>query len=299
MMSKLRFMLIFALAVGCLPLMGQRRRATPIETPATMTQAVNETASDTARINARRRAASTSYVDERGLVIYVDTLTNVEWTDSTLLGRVPKMEVPLLYAATVGVDAWDGLMRAFGQRYGLVGVTAQLNMHNRYLAAVDFGIGQGAYNGNGDAYSYRSPLACYFRVGMDYNFLYNSNPDYIFTAGFRYGISPFTFAVDDIRTSDPYWGETGTFSIPSHRVFAGWVEVGLGLRVRLWGAISAGWTVKYHSVLHLSGTDLGQPWYIPGYGSRNGAVTGAVHVYYTIPLSGHPAHKAHETGPGL
>ncbi len=269
------------LLTALLPAAAQRR-ATPVQNQATQTQAVNETASDTSRINAKRRAQSISYVDDRGLVIYVDTLTNMEWTDSTLLKKVPKMEYPLLYRLTVGVDVWDAAMRAFGQDYGLGGVMAELNMHNRYLAVLEAGMGQCSHRGLKDSYSYRTPAAFYFRLGMNYNFLYNSNPAYMFTAGLRYGFSPFSFTVSDVTTHDSYWDETGHFNIPSQHMTAGWIEFSLGLRVKLWGPISAGWSIKYHSLLHESKSPYGQAWYIPGYGSRNGAVTGSFMVTYTL-----------------
>lgn len=262
-----------------------RRRATPVDTPATATQPVNETASDTSRINAQRRARAVSYVDDRGLTIYVDTVTNEEWTDSTLIGRVPKMEYPLIYSASVSVDLWDPVMRAFGQDYGLVGFAAELNMHNRYLPVFEIGLGQADHYGPDRSFHYLSPVGVYFRLGMNYNFLYNSNPDYMFTAGVRYGLSPFSFHVDDVEVSDPYWGTAGFINVPSQRVTAGWFEFCLGLRVKIFGPISAGWTFRYRAILHESKAEYGKPWYIPGYGSRGGHVGGSFSIYYTLPLA--------------
>ncbi len=261
-----------------------RRRATPVNTAATTTQAINETASDTSRINAARRARSVTYVDERGLTIYVDTVTNEEWTDSTLIGRVPKMEYPLIFAASASVDLWDPVMRAFGQDYGIAGFAAELNMHNRYLPVFEFGLGQADHWGRDRSFRYRSPMSVYFRLGMNYNFLYNSNPDYMFTAGARYGFSPFSFSIDDVEISDPYWGTAGFIDVPSQRVTAGWFEFCLGLRVKIYGPISAGWTFRYRSILHESKPRYGKPWYIPGYGSRGAQVGGSFSITYTIPL---------------
>ena len=48
--------LIALLAVVTVLAQDRKRRMTPLNTPATATQAVNETATDTARINAKRRA---------------------------------------------------------------------------------------------------------------------------------------------------------------------------------------------------------------------------------------------------
>lgn len=278
--------IIVALVLACLALAGYaQRRITPVETPATVTQSVNETASDTARINERRRANSVSYVDDRGLTIYVDTLTNTEWTDSTLIGRVPKMEFPLWHAMSVGVNVWDPVMRLFGQQHGLADMWVQLSLHNRYKPTLEAGLGMARHRSSADTFLYRSPLSFYLRIGADYNFLFNSNPDYQFFAGLRYGISPFSYSIDDVVADDPYWGTEGTFNIPAQHATVGWMEFSIGLRVKLWGPISAGWSFKFHSIIHQSKDTYGRPWYIPGYGTRGTPVSGSFSIVYTIPLS--------------
>ena len=35
------------------------------------------------------------------------------------------------------------LMRIFGQKYGLIGFQAQVNLHNRYLPAFEIGLAKG------------------------------------------------------------------------------------------------------------------------------------------------------------
>ncbi|MDE6135107.1 MAG: hypothetical protein K2F79_05990, partial [Muribaculaceae bacterium] len=124
MLRKSHIIVVLSLlTIGMLaPEMTARRRMTPVDTPATATQAINETKNDTSRINAKRRAASVGFVDDRGRIVYVDTITGEEWIDSAAMNngsRVPKMEFPLFHAMTVGVNVWDPVMRAFGQKYGL------------------------------------------------------------------------------------------------------------------------------------------------------------------------------------
>lgn len=262
-----------------------QRRATPVNTAATATQSRNELAGDTARINAQRRAQSTSYVNDKGMLVWVDTITGDKWVDSLAkVGGIPRMQYPLLHSVSVSVDIWDGAMRLFGQDYGLTGFAAELNMHNRYIPVVEAGLGMARHRPSGMGYTYRSAPAPYFRIGANYNFLYNSNPDYMLTGGLRYGFSTFSWEVTDIEVNSPYWQETAVTNIPSQHSTAGWLEICFGLRVKLWKGISAGWTLKYHSLLHRSHTPYGEAWYIPGYGSRNGALTGAFHITYTIPL---------------
>ncbi len=272
-------------AVLCVCARERKRRITPLDTPATAKQAVNETAGDTARMIAKRLAQSVSFVDDRGKTVYLDTITGEEWADSSVVNRVPKMEMPLWHAATIGVNVFDPFMRAVGQNYGLGSVWAELSLHNRYRPYVEVWLGSAKHLGPNGNYVYRSSAAPFFKFGINYNFLYNSNPAYSLYAGLHYGISSFSFAVDDVIVDDPYWGEYSKFNIPSQRASAGWIEFGLGLRVNLWGPISAGWEVRYHSLMHQSKPPYGKPWYIPGYGTCGSSLAVSVSVSYTISLS--------------
>lgn len=211
--------------------------------------------------------------------IEIDTLQ----TDT--LTHIPPMVYPLLHSVTVGVDLWDPLMRAFGQKYGLGGVWGQINLHNRYLPTFEVGLGACNDAPSGGNFRFHTPIAPYFKIGCDYNFLYNSDPDYLLMAGLRYGFSPFKYNVDDITLNDPYWGETTSFAIPSQSTSAGWIEVLLGLRAKLAGGWSAGWQIKFHKILHEGGRrTYGDPMYIPGYGKRGPTFTGQISVSYTFSL---------------
>ncbi|MDE5642615.1 MAG: hypothetical protein K2I56_03900 [Muribaculaceae bacterium] len=262
-----------------------RRRITPVNNAATATQHVNELAGDTSVVNAARRARSIHYHDDKGRTVYVDTITGDEWIDSAAVLPVVKMQYPLWHSASVGVDIWDPVMRAFGQKYGLLGFQAQVNLHNRYMPAVEIGLGQAANTPAGMNFTYKSPLSVWFKLGMDYNFLYNSNPDYLFMAGVRYGFSPFSFSVSDITVDQSYWQEVLRPQIPAQHVTAGWYELTLGLRVKLAGPLSAGWQIRYHGILHQSHPATGDPWYIPGYGASGRSITGSFTITYTLPLN--------------
>lgn len=261
-----------------------RRRMTPVENQSTMTQSVNEARNDSTRIKEARMARSTHFHDEQGRTVYIDTVTGEQWIDSAALVPVVKMKYPLWDAASVSVDVWDPLMRAFGQKYGLFGAAVELSLHNRYKPVFELGLGQAKNTPSGNNYTYRSPMSMFFRLGMNYNFLYNSSPDYQFYGGMRYGFSSFSYSVENVTVDVPYWEETARFDIPSQRSTVGWFELVFGLCVKIWGPISAGWAFKYHTILHESKQTYGKAWYIPGFGSRNAAVTGAFSFTYTFSL---------------
>lgn len=286
MRRSLLLAILAMLVIGAVvPVLGQRR-ITPVNNAATRTQSQNDAAGDSARALERRRARSTHYHDDNGNIVFIDTVTGVEWRDSTLLPKAPPMKYPLLSAINIGVNVWDPAMRAFGQKYGGADAFVNVSLHNRYMPTFEFGMGTANDTPDEQNYTYKSPLAPYFKLGCDYNFLYNSNPDYQFYAGVRYGFSAFKFSVEDITQAPDYWGSQPPFSIPSASVTAGWFEIGLGLRVKIAGNISAGWGVKYHSILHRSHPATGDAWYIPGYGTEGSSLSCSFNIVYTLPFPG-------------
>lgn len=263
-----------------------QRKITPVNTPQTATQPINEFEGDTARINARIRATMAHYHDENGNIVYIDTVTGREWRDSTAIKITKKpMQYPLLQSVSVGVDIWNPLMRAFGQHYGLIDFSAQLSLHNRYKPIFETGIGMAKNTPDGNNFTYKSPMSMYVRLGMDYNFLYNSTPDYQYFAGIRFGFSKFSYSIEDITINSTYWDDPVHPSLPSQSPFVSWYEFVMGLKVNLWGPISAGWTFRFHGIAHESKTPYGKPWYIPGFGSRNGVITGSFTISYTFDLN--------------
>lgn len=272
------------IALTIIPAIGQRR-VTPVNTPATRTQSQNDKEGDSIRALERRRARSTQYTDQAtGKVVMIDTISGEEWIDSTLLPKAPPMKYQLLHAINVSANIWDPVMRAFGQKYGGMDAHVNISLHNRYLPTFEVGLGTAKDTPADQNFTYKSSLAPYFKIGCDYNFLYNSNPDYQFFAIARYGFSAFKFSLENCTSNNGYWGETNHFGIPSTSVTAGWFEIGLGLRVKLWGPISAGWALKYHSILHQTHPATGDAWYIPGYGTTGSSLSGAFNITYSIPF---------------
>ncbi len=267
------------------------RHINPVNNAATRTQYVNDAAGDSARALERRRNRSIHYHDDEGRTIMVDTVTGQEWVDSTLLPAPPKMKQPLLFAVEIGANIWDPVMRIFGQKYGGMDFSAALNLHNRYIPTFEAGFGMASNTPSGMNFTYKSPVAPYFKLGADYNFVYNSDPDYRFTAGLRYGFSAFKYRLENVTFDDSYWGQDLPIAFPSQSVTAGWFELVLGLRVRIAGPISAGWSLRYHTILHQTHPKTGDAWYIPGYGTSSGSLSGSFTITYTLPFKSRKANK--------
>ncbi len=280
--SLLWVLLAIMMACVCQDVASQRR-VNPVKSASQGLQGKNENKNPADSIDYSKLA---HMHDERGNVILVDTITGQEVPDTTATpqSKIPKMQQPLFYAAAVSVDVWDPVMRLFGQHYGLVEFSGELNLHNRYIPVVEVGLGQSSYTPGDNNYTYKVPVTPYVRVGCNYNFIYNSNPDYMAFAGLRFGWSHFNYEVNDVRLSSDYWGESATFNLPRQTSNVTYMQVLFGIRVKVFGPVSMGWCIRYKAKLHESEAAYGRPWYIPGYGSRNGAVTGSFAITYTLPL---------------
>lgn len=285
MVKLIKTLMILALTAGfIMPQLSQgQRRVNPVKSASQGLQGKNENKNPADSIDYSKLA---HIHDENGNVILVDTVTGTEIPDTTATptGKIPKMQQPLLYAAAVGVDIWDLLMRVFGQHYGLVEFSGELNLHNRYIPVVEVGLGQSSYTPDDNNYTYKVPLTPYFRIGCNYNFIYNSNPDYMAFAGVRFGWSHFNYEVNNVHLSSDYWGESTTFNLPKQTASVTYMQILFGIRVKVFGPISMGWCLRYKAKLKESKATYGRPWYIPGYGSRNGAITGSFSITYTLPF---------------
>lgn len=290
----LAFLTALMFAAVIMPLSAQRR-VTPV-TPREPGSTPQVTTNLKQQVDSSRLVTT---IDAHGNTVMVDTVTGLEFVDSTLLKAPPKMEYPLLHEVIAGVNVWDPIMRALGQKYGLGDVWAELSMHNRYFPF--FAIGLGTINETpvDKNFTFKSPVAPYFKIGGSYNFFYNSNPDYRLQMGLRYGFTTYKWSALDVTVGEGYWGTPSTYSLKDIGNTAGYLEVTFGIKVKIAGNFSAGWTIVYHSILHESKSAYGNPMYIPGYGKRNGAISGNFSIMYTIPINKKTATEVKQSEEGL
>ncbi|MCM1292250.1 MAG: DUF6048 family protein [Bacteroides sp.] len=258
-----------------------QRKITPV-TPAPAASATPAPEKKQKEVDPRANLAETK--DAEGNIVFVDTITGTEWVDTTA-HKVKKMIYPLYESVTVGVNIWDPVMRIFGQDYGGADIWAELSLHNRYKPVVEFGMSSANITPDGKNYTFKSPLAPYFRIGANYNVFYNNDPRYELLVGVRYGFTTFKYEVSEFTLDDSYWGVDETLSIPQQSTTAGFFEFTAGVRVMIGKQISLGWNVKYHTLLHEGKASYGKPMYIPGFGKRGNSITGSFSISYTIPIN--------------
>lgn len=157
-------------------------------------------------------------------------------------------------------------------------------------------MGQASITPDGQNYTYRSPLAPYFKLGINYNIMYNSDSRYQVHVGVRYGFAPFSYSIPSATLRPGYWDDPERIEIPSQNCTAGYFELVAGLRVGIARGFSLGWDVIYHSIMHESKPAYGKPMYIPGYGKRGTAFAGSVSISYTFML---PQKASRESDPAI
>lgn len=276
---KMRAVLITLVMVLCATCVMAQRRVTPVEPVPNGTPETKPTEMD--RTNVVERT------DDKGNVVLVDTLSGSEFVDTlAVVPKTAKMQYPLWNAVTVGVNIWDPIMRILGQQYGGADVWAELSLHNRYKPVIEFGLSAANITPEEMNYTFKSSLAPYFKLGINYNIFYNSNSNYQFNVGLRYAFTTYSYEVVNVTVNEGYWDDPSHFSLPSARSTAGWLEVVAGVKVLIAKPVSLGWNVKYCAKLHESAAPYGEPMYIPGFGKRKNPLSVSFSVMYTLELNG-------------
>lgn len=190
---------------------------------------------------------------------------------------------PLVTSLWLGVNFVDPVLMAMGQDYASADVHATLNMWNRFQPTVELGLGWAKSTPDDMNFTYRGKPSLYLKLGANYNFLFKSSPDYQAFVGFRVAGSTFKFDVD-AHYHNSYWQEDADFSIKGQSSHALWGELLAGLKVKIARQWSLGWTVRWHRMFSCRVTEHGRPWFVPGYGPRDKALSFTVSAYYTLPM---------------
>jgi hypothetical protein len=190
---------------------------------------------------------------------------------------------PLLNSVSVGLNFFDAIMCLAGQKHSSFDVWADLSLHNWFFPVVEAGVGFASKTPDSGNFTYKGKPSVYVKAGLNYNFLYKSNPDYQGFIGLRGCFSSFSYDVNDVTISNDYWGESNRFDITSQRASAFYGQFLVGIKVKILGNVSMGWTGRYNFKFHVSPGANGDPWFIPGYGTSR--LNATFSICYTIPLS--------------
>ena len=166
-------------------------------------------------------------------------------------------------------------------------IQAQANLLNRFFPVFEIGMGKADTTNDGTDIHYKTS-APYFRIGMDYNFLYQKpHLPGILLGGIRYGFSSFDYDVEAPTMTDPNFGGTTDvpFSYLGQKCTAHWLEAVVGLKVKIYKGFCMGWSCRYKRKMSLSKDENTRPWYIPGFGKNSsGSFNLSYHLIYNLPF---------------
>jgi hypothetical protein len=262
MKIKLRIM-IAAILLACVGIVSaQDRKVTPVENED------NKTA-----------APALHYYDKHGNPLKEPVLV---WEEDTLATVKRGYDHPLYSGVLVGVNFCDAIMKLAGQSYGSYDVWAAVSLHNRFFPTLELGMGYADSTPKTGNYTYKGKPSFYAKLGIDYNFMFNSNPDYAVFMGVRGGFSSFSYDVKNVSVTPEYWGVTHTYDIFGEKASALYGEIVAGLRVKLFSRVSMGWSVRYHLKFKVNDADNSSPWFIPGFGGKNTPIAATLSLIYTL-----------------
>lgn len=181
---------------------------------------------------------------------------------------------PALFGGfTLSADLLGPAMMVLGD-YGSAEAALRLNLLNTYLPVVEAGYGRcDTYCKNTDI-TYKTS-APYIRAGIDINLLKNKLQDNRLTLGARYGLTRYDFDISTPAQTDPVWGGTERHNATGIAATSQWLEVVLGVQVKVWRNLHMGWSVRYKHELSTTENNYAHPYYIPGYGTTTTGTTWA------------------------
>lgn len=187
---------------------------------------------------------------------------------------------------SVGADLFGYIGRIMND-YTSAEVALSANFGNRFFPVVEIGYGSTDTTDETTRIYYKSG-APYFRVGLDYNFLYKKSGElsnYKIVGLVRYGQTTAKYDVTTPPLTDPVWGNSTSLSLTDVEASCSWLEFGVGVQVKVWKNLHMGWSLRYKSRMKEGKGDNSDIWYIPGYGeNKSGSFGGTYNIIYNIPF---------------
>lgn len=177
-----------------------------------------------------------------------------------------KDSIPFFRGFAVSFDLVGPAMLALTDRGEYEGAL-RVNLHDQWFPIFEMGVGRANHENDevtGITYKTTAP---YFRIGMDWNVLKKKHGPNRMYAGFRYAFT--SFNVDIIRENlpDPVWLSQTGFGIKDLSCVMHWAEIVFGIDAKIIGPLHLGWSVRYKRPLYHKNGDIGNIWYVPGFGT--------------------------------
>lgn len=164
-----------------------------------------------------------------------------------------------------------GLIQKVLSDYGQYEAGMRVNIKDKYFPAFEIGYGQANHSDDVTGIHYNTQ-APYGKIGIDFNILRNKHDIYKLFVGFRYAYTSFRYDISsDKPVIDPVWGTVANYGANNVNASYHWAELIFGLDAKIWGPFHLGWSARYRNKIYSDEGEVGNVWYIPGYGTKKGS----------------------------
>ena len=155
-----------------------------------------------------------------------------------------------------------GVIEKMASSYGQYEAGVRFNLKDKYFPVVELGYGKADESNVVSGTSYKTS-APYGKIGVDFNILKNKHDIYRFYVGLRYASTNFKIDVDHAPLTAHYH----------------WAELTAGIDAKIVGPLHLGWSARYKRRIAHDDGELGNVWYVPGFGKQGGSrITGTFDV---------------------
>lgn len=180
---------------------------------------------------------------------------------------------PFFRGVAVSFDLVGFGQTLFGS-YGQYEGALRVNLKDKYFPIFEVGYGTADEDDAATRLRFKTS-APYARIGIDFNVLRNKHDDYRAYVGARYAYTSFKYDITSPGITDPVWHEHVDYNYQDIDGSYHWLEFVAGIDAKIWRFMRLGWSVRYkRRLLHDEG-DIGNPWYVPGFGRQGGSRIGA------------------------
>lgn len=166
--------------------------------------------------------------------------------------------------------------------YGQFEGALRVNLLDRYFPTIEVGVGRADCNDETTEISYTT-TAPYFRIGADYNLAKDKHDIYRIYGGARYAMTSFKCDITHSDITDPAFGGVAPYEMKDVKCYYHWAELVMGVDAKIWGPLHLGWSVRYRKRLAFKRVDIGNVYYVPGYGlSGNSCLSGTFNLIIDI-----------------
>ena len=182
------------------------------------------------------------------------------------LFRVEQDSIPFFRGFSVSFDLVGPAMLMMSD-HGEYEGALRINLHDQWFPVFELGYGRANHEKDEVTEITYKTSAPYFRIGMDWNIIRKKHGPNRIYAGLRYAYT--SYKADIIRENlpDPVWQTQTGFGIKDLGCYMHWMEIVFGIDAKIIGPLHLGWSARYKRPLKHDEGGIGNPWYVPGFGT--------------------------------